>query len=89
MKKQPNDITVCTLECVLMPNGEVISNGKTLGWFDTLGKYLAPKVDVVPMLGILAGVLRDDALPTMVYDGDHGELLEEVEGAITKLSDEE
>jgi len=33
IKKQPKEITVCNLEVVLMPNGEIISLGKTLGWF--------------------------------------------------------
>lgn len=40
--EQPEDITVCKLEVVLMPNGEVICLGKTIGWFDTLKKYLSP-----------------------------------------------
>lgn len=40
IEKQPDEITVCTLECVLMPQGEIISHGKTLGWFDEFKKYL-------------------------------------------------
>ena len=40
MKTQPEEITVCKLECVLMPQGEVISNGKTIGWFKDLKPYL-------------------------------------------------
>lgn len=43
MNKAPEDITVCLLEVVVMPNGEVICLGKTVGWFDTLGKYLSEK----------------------------------------------
>lgn len=39
----PEDITVCNLECVLMPNGEVISNGKNLGWFSDFKKFLTIK----------------------------------------------
>lgn len=38
--KQPNAITLCKLECVLMPTGEVISNGKTLGFFRDYKQYL-------------------------------------------------
>ena len=32
----PEEITLCKLDAVLMPNGEVISNGKSIGWFDQL-----------------------------------------------------
>ena len=38
--KQPDEITVCWLNVVVMPNGEVICRGKTVGWFKDLGKYL-------------------------------------------------
>ncbi len=38
--KLPDKITLCKLECVLMPNGEVISMGKTIGWFKDLKPYL-------------------------------------------------
>lgn len=40
MKKCPENITLCTLDVVVMPNGEVICCGKTLGWFKELGQYL-------------------------------------------------
>ena len=40
MDKQPEKITVCSLECVLMPNGEIISMGKTIGWFDKYKEFL-------------------------------------------------
>lgn len=42
MTKQPDEITVCTLACVLMPNGEVVCLGKTLGFFDKFKRYLTP-----------------------------------------------
>jgi len=45
MEKQPKEITVCNLECVLMPQGEVICAGKTLGWFKSIGEYLSIKGD--------------------------------------------
>jgi hypothetical protein len=41
--KQPDKIVVCNLEVLVMPNGEVISNGKLLGWFKELKKYLTLK----------------------------------------------
>lgn len=40
MNEQPKEITVCKLDCVLMPQGEVICCGKTIGWFKGLKKYL-------------------------------------------------
>lgn len=43
MDKQPKEITVCYLEVVLMPNGEIISLGKTVGWFRDYKDYLTPK----------------------------------------------
>lgn len=40
----PTDITVCLLEAVVMPNGEIISAGKSLGWMtDEIGKFLTIK----------------------------------------------
>ena len=43
LEKQPDTIVMCNLEVVVMPNGEVISLGKTVGWFKDLQKYLTPK----------------------------------------------
>lgn len=43
--EQPDEIKLCNLEVVLMPNGEVICHGKTVGWFDTLQKYLSIKTN--------------------------------------------
>lgn len=43
MKKQPDQITVCVLECVLMPQGEIICKGKTIGWFKEMKEHLTPK----------------------------------------------
>ena len=40
MKNQPEGITLCRVECVLMPQGEIICNGKTIGWFKDLKPYL-------------------------------------------------
>lgn len=41
--EQPTEITLATLECVVMPNGEIICNGKCIGWVKDLGKYLTKK----------------------------------------------
>lgn len=43
MKEAPSEITPATLDVVVMPNGEVICLGKTVGWIKQLGKYLTPK----------------------------------------------
>ena len=37
--KAPENITLGTLNCVAMPNGELICGGKTIGWFKDLGQY--------------------------------------------------
>jgi len=44
MKKAPKEITLCNLEVVVMPNGEVICLGKSIGWVKELGEYLIKKV---------------------------------------------
>lgn len=43
MTKPPADITVADLEVVVMPNGEVICAGKSIGWVNKIGKYLTPR----------------------------------------------
>jgi len=40
MKKQPNQIVVCKLSCVTMPNGDVICLGKKIGNFNNLKDQL-------------------------------------------------
>jgi hypothetical protein len=40
INKQPAEIRFAYLQSVLMPNGEVICNGKTVGWYKDLSKYL-------------------------------------------------
>lgn len=44
MENQPQEITPVKLDAVLMPNGEIICLGKTIGRFRELKKYLTPKV---------------------------------------------
>lgn len=41
--EKPDTICLGLLECVIMPNGEIISQGKTLGWFDKLHEFLYKK----------------------------------------------
>lgn len=41
--KAPDEITLADLECVVMPNGEVICLGKTLGRVGDFGGYLRPQ----------------------------------------------
>ena len=40
MKTVPEGITTCRLQCILMPQGEIICNGKTIGWFKDMKPYL-------------------------------------------------
>lgn len=44
MTSAPEKITLAWLEVVVMPNGEVICDGRTLGWFNKLGRFLSVKV---------------------------------------------
>jgi hypothetical protein len=46
MNKQPEGIISAKLEVVVMPNGEVICLGKSVGWFKDLGKYLSEPRDM-------------------------------------------
>lgn len=43
MTKAPGVITVCNLEVIVMPNGEVLCLGKTVGWVSELGRFLEAK----------------------------------------------
>ncbi len=40
IKEIPEGITPVMIEGVLMPNGEVITLGKTIGWFDTFKEVM-------------------------------------------------
>ena len=42
IKKQPDAMIICNLECLLMPNGEILSGGKTIAWFRDVAKHLQP-----------------------------------------------
>lgn len=43
MKKVPEGMKVCLLEVLVMPNGEIICLGKTIGWFEKFKNYLHEK----------------------------------------------
>ncbi len=43
MKKPPKEITICNLEVLVMPSGEILCNGETIGWVKDLGKYVTKK----------------------------------------------
>jgi hypothetical protein len=43
MEKIPEKITEAKLDCIIMPSGEIICNGFTIGWFSQIGKYLIEK----------------------------------------------
>ena len=44
IKQRPERMTLCNLEVVLMPQGEIICLGKTVGWFKDLKKSLTIKI---------------------------------------------
>lgn len=38
--KNPDELTIMHLEVLVMPNGEILCHGKTIGWVKDLGVYL-------------------------------------------------
>ncbi len=46
IKKQPKTITPALLECVIMPNGEVISLGVSLGFYGNFIGFLYEKKEL-------------------------------------------
>lgn len=40
MNTAPKEMTICNLEVLVMPQGEILCRGKTVGWLKDLGKYL-------------------------------------------------
>lgn len=46
MMDVPAQITVARLLVVVMPTGEVICDGKSLGWVKDLGRFLTPATPV-------------------------------------------
>ena len=40
MNTPPDSITLCYLEVVVMPNGEILCYGRTVGWLDSLGPFI-------------------------------------------------
>ncbi len=40
MNEQPKEITVTTLNILIMPNGEVLCGGKTIGMFKELKRHI-------------------------------------------------
>jgi len=42
LKHLVTDPTPVFLHCILMPNGELISQGKTVGWWNESKKYIFP-----------------------------------------------
>ena len=43
MYKIPESITLCTLDIIVMPNGEIICKGIILGWFENFKEYISIK----------------------------------------------
>ena len=45
MKNQPKELVHCKLDVLLMPQGEILCLGKTVGWFKEFKKHLEPISD--------------------------------------------
>ena len=43
MEEQPEEITVCNLEVLVMPNGEILCLGNVIGRFKELKRFLEIK----------------------------------------------
>ena len=41
LDEQPKEITVCNLNVLLMPQGEILCMGKTIGWFRDFKEHLS------------------------------------------------
>ena len=94
MEQAPKEITVCRLECVVMPNGEVIVLGNTVGWFKDVGPYLsladtdtrkmeAAAPSLLAACEAVEGHFTGDGTPT--YE-EIGKLVKQVEAAIAKAT---
>jgi len=40
LETKPTEITLVYVQAILMPNGELISDGKTLGYWEKLKRYI-------------------------------------------------
>lgn len=64
LKEIPKEITVCNLEVIVMPQGEIICLGKTVGWFKELKSCLS-KADInAELLEACKIALESDYLST-------------------------
>lgn len=61
--KNPETITVMNLQVVVMPNGEIICKGKTVGFTDQLGTYLKPDYKPVSIF-----ISRKDPCYPLAFD---------------------
>ena len=44
--KKIEEMTICNLEVLVMPNGEILCLGKTIGWFGVFKDFLTPKTPI-------------------------------------------
>jgi hypothetical protein len=62
LKEIPKEITVCQLEVLVMPQGEIICLGKTIGWVKDLKEYLTIKPKTDNVLALAQAVMKMDCL---------------------------
>lgn len=71
MEKQPKEITACRVQCVLMPQGEVIFLGKTIGWFKDLKTFLSTEQQHSNLLELARQYLSDVTQRILVLTIQH------------------
>ena len=91
IESQPKKMTVCTLECVLMPQGELITKGKSIGWFKDFKDFLhlytpeSRKAEEIKMLGRGLWLATEELLKAGCQDSYLVDMLESAGMARTEL----
>jgi hypothetical protein len=73
MIDKPQNITPAQLDVVVMPNGEIICLGETVGWWKTHNKYLNEEVDVKELNGKCDLHLLFKSLRQLLEEGQKNE----------------
>lgn len=70
IEKQPDQITPVLVDAVLMPNGEIIALGKTIGRFGEMQDFVLDKQQVVGTLYHIAHNIREYESDTFNADAE-------------------
>jgi hypothetical protein len=55
MHEAPEEITIANLEVLVMPNGEIICKGETLGWVTAFGEQTEIAKSLTPIRNGITG----------------------------------